>query len=264
MARNPHYEDDRARIIETLTAHDWALTRDGELTDTADLEHEGELFALRVSHFSVAPQRAFNLIITHPDGRELVYMVEYDDRLAEVLAVLVDMQDALDEKNVARFLGRLHEASVEMYIYEGDDPVPIGDIRVDGSPASRIPQALSAAGWTFSDDSELDKPDLVYKSAQLALELIQAEANPKDEADFAVYLIIGREKANGLSFIVYYQDRLDAFLRHLVKWQDQLAPANLQEFLRGVVALCPETFVLVDDQPKKLIGGVPLASVRLP
>ena len=264
MARNPHYEDDRALIIKTLTAHDWALTRDGELTETADLEHEGGRFTLRIAHFSVAPQRAFNLFITHPDGRELVYMVEYDDQLAQVLAVLVEMQAGLDEKNVARFLGRLHEASVEMYIYEGDDPVPIADIRGEGTPASRIPQALSAAGWKFSDDSELDKPDLVYKSAQLALELIAAEANPKVEADFAVYLIVGRQQANGLSFIVYYQDRLDAFLRHLVKWQDELTPANLQEFLRGVVALCPETYVLVDDQPKKLIGVVPLAAVRLP
>ena len=88
MARNPHYQEDRDLIIGMLSAAGWSLTPDGDLTETADLEHEGKTFTLRVQHFSVSDTRGFNLFIAHPDGRELLYMVEYDDHPDEVLKVV--------------------------------------------------------------------------------------------------------------------------------------------------------------------------------
>jgi hypothetical protein len=264
MGRNPHYDEDRDLILATLTPRGWTLTSDGKLTETADLEYPGKVFTFRVSHFSVSDQRAFNLIITHTDGRELVYMVEYGDRLPDVLAALLSMQDVADEKNITRHLARLHDASEEMYVYEGDEPVPLSDVHVGGAVASRIAQALAAAGWKFSDDSTPEKPDLFYKNRTVALEIIQAEAEPKEAPDFAVYLIVGRQLSNGLSLIVYYENQLDALLRHLVKWQDDVSPTTFQDFLRGVVALCPNTFVIVDDEPQKLVESVPLASLHVP
>lgn len=125
MPRSPRYEQDRELIIATLEARGWELTADGELTEAADLACRGKTFALRVSHFTVSEQRAFNLFITHSDGRELLYMVECNDKLPAVLAALVELQDHADEKNLSRYLGRLHEASEEMYQYDGDEPIPI-------------------------------------------------------------------------------------------------------------------------------------------
>jgi hypothetical protein len=50
--------------------------------------------------------------------------------------------------------------------------------------------------------------------------------------------------------------------RTMAEWKCALGIPS--SFLRGVVAVCPNTYVIIDDEPKKLVEAIPLSSVRVP
>jgi hypothetical protein len=124
---NPHREADRDQIREYLLKRGWSLTPNGELCDTAELQYDNGKIGLRVEHFDVSDERAFNLFVVHPDGRELVYMVEYEDKLANVLDTISSFQKKITPANVGTHLEALHEASQEMYLYRDGDIVPLSE-----------------------------------------------------------------------------------------------------------------------------------------
>jgi hypothetical protein len=91
---------------------------DGHLTLTQRLLREAHSQA---AHFSISDQRAFNFFITHAaDGRELVYMVEYADRLGAVLAAVVEMQDNADEGGQRTHVGNGAPERVRRYSSDSD------------------------------------------------------------------------------------------------------------------------------------------------
>jgi hypothetical protein len=252
MATYENYERDRDVIINVLSDAGWSVTPTGEMVEAAELEYDNGTFTLQVDHNRVE-KPWFNLTMSNAEGIERTFLIEFGNRLDEVLAAIIAHQDDLSEETFASVLDDLYFAAEEIYMYTENGPVPLPVILAEGRGTSAIiVETLSRVGWSPAPNSSGNKADMVFANDALKMELIQAEPDDAPDEKRAVFLIVGSRPPEGAALAVYTGPSVHRVLKIVTRYQDELTVARLPTLIQELISQCPDVYAILDNTPHKI------------
>jgi hypothetical protein len=259
LSPEARHEQDRLAITTKLSEAGWEP--DDIRMDAADCEYDNGTVTLRVVQTTNEPR--FNFSLTTRDDDEVLVNFEYGDKLGQVLAKIIELQDRFARGNIDDLLNEIDKVADEIYVYIDDEPVPIREAaaRRDAEGGDRdeprvvIARTLSAARWRKIDERSFEH------KGKLALKVVAATKKSEDD-DQALYLLLGKERPVSVTLIVYFHEALAELLGAIVSFQDSIDENNYDGHLRHLLRICPETFLfrdgkatlLVDEQVGTMLG----------
>lgn len=115
---------DQTLILESLENAGWVKTDKASVITLAELSYRNEFMTIEVEHNwrrSVIFFRLFS------DDGDIFFMVEYREKLNELLKVFIALQDKISPANYNDYIRKILKLCPNSFLDSGDDLIPLID-----------------------------------------------------------------------------------------------------------------------------------------
>lgn len=136
--------------------------------------------------------------------------------------------------------------------------VPEGGAADASAETARVAAALTAAGWADPLASLVEVGIEIEGFGAAAFQrtndrgtLLRLEHHPEDRS---AHLHVTDDSDAGTDVVIFYGPSLDALLALVVAMQADVTPANFDEHLSKIAAVCPDVRRAADDEPAPAVA----------